>query len=171
MFILIDVPEQVIDERIKHRVICPKCQTPRNIKLLATPFPGYDEEKDEYYLMCDNPECEKAVMGKKEGDELGIETIKGRLENDDQLIRNVFNLHGVPKVYLRNAIPVDLAADFIDDYEITPEFTYEKDEEGKVAIVEKGYTVKDDNGIESYSLLAPPVVVAMVKQIVKILDL
>ncbi|MDP3795366.1 MAG: nucleoside monophosphate kinase, partial [bacterium] len=31
-FIFIDVPEAVIDERLKYRVICPACQSPRNVR-------------------------------------------------------------------------------------------------------------------------------------------
>ena len=42
IFILIDVPNSVIDERIKYRVVCPKCHTPRNLKLLATKQVEYD---------------------------------------------------------------------------------------------------------------------------------
>lgn len=171
MFILIDVPEAVIDERMKGRVVCPKCSTPRGLKLLATSFAGYDEEKKEFYLMCDNPSCNKERMVSKEGDELGIEAIRDRIEMDDQLIRKVFELHGVPKVFLRNSIPVELANDVVDKYEVTPMFEYEKDDKGNVTISEKPWSIKDDNGIESYSLLAPPVVVSMVKQIIKTLGL
>ena len=36
IFVLIDVPEKVIDERIKYRRVCSKCQTSRNFKLLPT---------------------------------------------------------------------------------------------------------------------------------------
>jgi len=35
IFILINVPTSVIDERIKWRRVCPKCQTSRNLKLYA----------------------------------------------------------------------------------------------------------------------------------------
>lgn len=171
MFILIDVPEAVIDERMKYRVVCPKCSTPRNTKLLATSYAGYDEEKKEFYLMCDNPACYKTRMEAKEGDELGIEAIRDRIEMDDKLIRKVFDLHGVPKVFLRNSVPVELANDVIDKYEITPMYEYEKTASGEVEIQEKPWTVTDDNNIKSYSLLAPPVVVSMVKQIVKVLEL
>ena len=45
VFILIDVPTTVIDERIKFRVICPICHTSRNLKLLATKNVEYDEKR------------------------------------------------------------------------------------------------------------------------------
>ncbi|GAH85931.1 unnamed protein product, partial [marine sediment metagenome] len=78
IFILIDVPEAVIDERIKHRKVCPKCQTPRNLKLHPTKEIGYDQKRKEFYLICDNPDCENARMISKEGDKLGIEPIRKR---------------------------------------------------------------------------------------------
>src|SRR3989344_3581358 len=33
MLVFISLPESVIDERIKYRVVCPKCRTPRNLRL------------------------------------------------------------------------------------------------------------------------------------------
>ena len=172
VFILIDVPMNVIDERIKYRKICPNCQTSRNLKLLATSKVGYDPEKNEYYLMCDNPECNGAVMVQKEGDEQGIEPIRERLEKDDYLIKQAFSLYGIPKVLLRNAIPADVAFDYVDDYEVTPEYVYQYDQASKkVEVSEKPYIVKDDAGVDSCSLLPPPVVVSMIKQLVTIFDL
>ncbi len=166
VFVAISIPESVIDERMKYRVVCPECQTPRSLKLLATKKVGYDKNKKEYYLMCDDPQCGDAVMKGKEGDELGIETVRERLELDDKLIQKVLNLHGVPKVLLRNAVPVDQAKDNVDDYEITPQCEYEGEDEIKV--IEKPWTIKDDQGVESYSLMAPAVVVSMIKQLAKI---
>jgi adenylate kinase family enzyme len=57
-FILIDVPESVIDERIKYRVVCPICHTSRNTKLLLTSKVEYDDKKRQFYLICDNPDCQ-----------------------------------------------------------------------------------------------------------------
>jgi len=169
-FVLIDIPIAVIDERIKCRVICPNCHTPRSLKLNATTIVGFDPDKKEYFLKCDNPECKEATMIGKEGDELGIEPIRDRLEADEELIKKAFSLYGVPKVLLRNSVPVAEAIDWIDDYEITPEYTYELDEKtGKIAIGGKPYMVKDDEGVESYSLLPAPVVLAMIRQIAEIL--
>jgi len=172
IFAAIDIPEAVIDERMKYRVVCPICHTPRNLKLFATKEVGYDEEKKEFFLKCDNPECDNARMSAKEGDNMGIESIRDRLEMDDALINKVFKLHGVPKVLVRNAVPADRAKELVDEYEITPEYYYEYDENTKsVKTLERPYTVKDDEGVEVYSLLAPPVAVSLIKQLVKALGL
>ncbi|MDD5731294.1 MAG: nucleoside monophosphate kinase [Patescibacteria group bacterium] len=170
IFIAIDIPETIIDERMRNRVVCPKCQTPRSLKLLATDKVGYDKTKKEFYLICDDPKCGGARMVAKEGDNLGIEAIRDRLELDQKLIEKVFSLHGVPKILLRNAIPVSEADKLVDNYEITPEFYYEL-ENGKVIKKEKPWTVKDDEGIESVSLIAPPVVLSLIKQLHRLLIL
>lgn len=171
VLVFIDVPESVIDERIKYRVVCPICKTPRNTRLLATKDVGYDEEKKEFYLMCDTPTCNKARMYPKEGDELGIEPIRARLEADDQVFRQLLGLNGIPKIYLRNSIPVDKAKDFVDDYEITPGYEYERDAAtGKITTIEKPWVIKDDNGVPSYSLLPPAVVAGLIDQIAKVLE-
>lgn len=172
MFILIDIPESVIDERIKYRVVCPECQTSRNKKLLITSKVEYDEETGQFHLLCDNPTCSGPRMVPKEGDELGIETIRPRLEKDEQIIRNVFALHGVPKILLRNHIPASEADNYFDSYEITPEYGFVWDKkERSVRITKKRWTVKDDNGVECFSLLAPPVVVSLIKQLSDVLEL
>lgn len=167
VFVLIDVPEAVIDARIKWRRVCPKCQTPRNLKLLPTSQVGYDEEEKEFYLICDN--C-GVRMEKKEGDELGIEPIRERLTKEGELMKKALGLYGIPKILLRNSIPVSMAKDYVDDYEITPEYYFER-ENGKVLIKEKPWKFLDDEGIESYSLLPQPVVVSLLKQLVEVLGL
>jgi len=183
IFILIDVPEAVIDERIKWRRICPKCQTPRNLKLYPTKEVGFDRKKTTthpppshkwapFYLICDNPACQGAKMVSKEGDERGIEPIRERLKMDEKLMEKAFSLYGIPKVLLRNSVPVKEAKNYIDDYEITPEYIYEWDEKTKsVKIIEKPWQVRDDEGIPSYSLLPPPVVVSLIKQMIEVLNL
>ena len=168
VFIGIDIPEQVIDQRMKSRVVCPRCHTPRSLKLLPTQEAGYDQKKKEFYLMCDEPDCDKAKMVAKEGDNLGIESVRDRLELDEKLINKIFSLHGIPKVLLRNALPVSEAEKLVDKYEITPEYDYELIKENKVKTKEKPWTVKDDQGREIYSLLAPPVVVSLIKQLYNI---
>ena len=108
----------------------------------------------------------------KEGDELGIEPIKARLEKDAELIEQAFSLYGIPKVLLRNSVPVKDAKEFVDDYEITPEYYYEWDKDKKKVLVkEKPWVVLDDEGVESVSLLAQPVVVSLIKQIAKVFNL
>ncbi len=172
LFICIDIPEAVIDERMKYRVVCPKCKTPRNLKLLATKFVGYDKETGKFKMMCDNPECEKAVMVSKEGDELGIETIRERLNLDQSLIEKVMSIYGVPKILLRNAVPADRTTELTDDYEVTPEYVFKYNEAtDQVDVSEKPWSIKDDFGIESNSLLSPPVVVSLIRQLAKVLGL
>ena len=172
IFVLIDVPTSIIDERVKFRVICPLCQTSRNLKLLATKNVQFDKETGKFSLICDNPDCKGAVMGTKEGDEQGIEPIRARLEKDEMLVKEVAKLQGIPKVFLRNAIPVGQTKDLTDDYEITPEYVYKLDEKtGKVETIEKAWEVKDDEGTLSNSLMPPPVVVSLIKQLVKVLGL
>jgi len=172
IFVLIDVPESIIDERIKYRRICPICQTSRNLRLLSTKKVGYDEKEKKFFLMCDNPECSGARMIQKEGDEAGIGPIKERLDKDEKLIKQAFSLYGISKILLRNSVPKEKAKDFVDDYEVTPEFVYEWDEKRKSArIKEKPWEIIDDEGNISYSLMPPPVVVSLVKQMVEVLGL
>ncbi len=173
--VFIDVPEAVIDERMKYRVVCPLCQSPRNVKLLRTKDVGYDTAKKEFYLLCDNPSCAgygKSRMIAKEGDELGIEAIRERIEIDRKVMQSLLELQGVPKVYLRNSIPADVAKEYVDDYEITPSYRYEYDEgSGGVKVIEEPWVVKDDEGKEAYSLLPAPVAVALIKQTARVLGL
>lgn len=171
--VFIDVPESVIDERMKYRVVCPICQTPRNIKLLRTKEVGYDEKEKRFYLLCDNPSCDgygKSRMVSKEGDELGIEAIRERIEIDGKVMKTLLGLEGVPKVYLRNSIPVAAAKEYVDDYEITPAYRYELKGD-KVEVIEEPWVLKDDEGVDSYSLLPAPVALALIKQTAQVLGL
>jgi len=165
VFIAIDIPEFVIDERMKNRVVCPECHTPRSLKLLTTPEVGYDQEKKEFYLICDNPKFNNVRMGSKEGDNAGIESIRDRLELDEKLIETVFSLHGVPKILLRNSIPTKDVNGLVDDYEITPEYSYQLNPDNSVKTIESEWIIKDDEGQDAYSLLAPAVVVSLIKQL------
>ena len=173
IFVAINIPESVLDERMRNRVVCPKCQAPRNLTTFPTKEAGYDKDTEQFFLKCDNPECEGARMVGKEGDNAGIESIRDRLELDDKLIKKVMSLHGIPKILLRNAIPVNsIQNDIVDEYEITPKYIFKYDEQNnKVTINEEPWIVKDDEGNDSYSLLAPPVVVGLLKQLVKALEL
>ncbi len=170
-FTLIDVPENVIDERVKWRRVCPECKTSRSVKLLPTSDIEYDKENDEFHLLCDNPSCSAVRMEKKEGDEAGIAPLRERLDMDEQLIKQAFNLYGIPKILLRNSVPVDVASEYVSDYELTPAYDYEWNEEkGEVEIKETPWIIEDDNGVKSYSLMAPPVVVSFIKQLADILN-
>ncbi|MEW6408432.1 MAG: nucleoside monophosphate kinase [Patescibacteria group bacterium] len=171
-FVFIDVPDLIIDERIKFRVVCPICHTPRNLKLLPTKNVGYDKKSKTFYLMCDNPTCNKARMVPKEGDELGIEPIRARLEVDNQIFQKLLTLTGIPKIYLRNSIPKDKAKEYVDDYEITPQYSYKYDQKsGRVEVMEKPWIVKNNEGVESISLLPPAVVISFIKQTAQVLGL
>jgi adenylate kinase family enzyme len=172
--IFINVPNSIIDERIKYRVICPACKTPRNLKLLATSEVGWDEEQEQFYLKCDNVDCTEVGtrMVGKEGDELGIDPIRERIELDNKIFQQLLQLQGVDKIYLRNSVPVDMAQTEVDNYELTPAYSYVYHPENKtVETVEQPWTVKDDNNIESYSFLPAAVVLSLIKQMSKVLGL
>ena len=172
MFILIDIPESVIDERIKYRVVCPNCKNTRNIKLLITSKYEYDEKEKKFYLLCDSPRCTGGFrMLPKEGDNLGIGPIRDRLNKDEEILRKAFNLYGIPKILLRNHVPVSESKNYFDDYEITPEYVMKLNPKTKkVEVTEKPWSVKDDNGKPCYSLLAAPVVIPLLKQMADILE-
>ncbi len=169
-FVLIDIPRAVIDERIKYRRVCPSCQTSRNFKLLPTSKIEYDSKEKQFYLLCDNPKCSSIRLLSKEGDEKGIGPIKTRMKRDEKLIARAFSLYGAPKILLRNSLPSKLVSRYVDNYEITPEYIFQWDEkEKKVKTKEKPWVVLDDQGVESVSLLAPPVVLSLIKQIARLL--
>jgi len=171
VFVMIDVPTTVIDERVKSRVICPICNTSRSLKLLPTKQVEYDKETGKFHLICDNSSCKGTRMVVKEGDEQGIEPIRERLNKDELLIKQAMNLQGLPKILLRNSIPVDKVKEYTDDYEITPEFEYVLKGDGSIETKEKPWQVKDDEGNDVNSLMPPPVVVSLIKQLVKSLGL
>ena len=167
--IFIDIPESVIDARIKGRVICSKCQTSRHLSLLPTSKIAFDQSTSEYYLNCDKADCDGGRMKRKEGDDQGIGPIKDRLDLDGTLMEMAKELHGIQKIFLRNAIPVDKVKDLYDDYEVTPEFYYEQNEAGEIITKTKAWVIKDDSGIDSISLMAPAVVSILLKQLADIL--
>ncbi len=170
LFILIDIPESVIDERIKYRTVCPICHAAPNKKLLITSKIEYDPKTKEFTLICDNPSCKGAKTVRKEGDDLGIDPLRPRLAKDEEILKKTFNLHGIPKILLRNHVPVVEAKKYYDNYELTPEYVLSwNGENKKVEVAQKSWTIKDDNGVESYSLLAAPVMVSLLKQMVEVL--
>ncbi len=175
IFVLIDIPESVIAERIKYRVVCPICQTSRSTKLLITSKIDYDQKSKKFYLLCDNPDCKgngTARMVGKQGDEMGLGPIRDRLNSDEELLRKAFSLYGVPKILLRNHVPVTEVKKKFDGYEITPEYVLNWNvKSSKVEVTEKPWSIKDDNGTECNSLLAAPVVAAFIKQLPEALEL
>jgi len=172
VFILIDVPENVINERIKYRVVCPQCHTPRNLKLHLAKEIRYDEKNKEFYFICGNSDCQGIRMIPKEGDELGIKPIRERLKMDEKLIERAFSLHGIPRILLRNSIPIEIAKNYVDDYEITPEYFFQWNEKiKKVEVIKTPWVISDDEGIPSYNLLPSAMVVSLIKQMVEVLNL
>lgn len=170
IFVAISIPESILDARMRARVVCPICHAPRSLKLMRTQKIGWDEEKKEFYLICDDPACGGARMVAKEGDDLGIESIRARLELDEKLIEQAFALHGIPKILLRNAVPVDFAKENMDAYELTPEYDYALKDNGDIEVIEKPWTIRDDDGNEVHSLLAAPVVLSLIKHLAKVLQ-
>jgi adenylate kinase family enzyme len=171
LFVLIDIAESIIDQRFKTRVVCPNCGIPRNPKLALTSNIEYDKREKKFYLRCDNPDCgSRARLVPKEGDNLGIEPIRQRLIEDEKILRLAFDLYGVPKILLRNHIPVKVARKYFDDYEITPEYGFKWNSRAeKVEVLEKPWIIKDDNGVDCFSLLPAPVVTVMIKEIAEVL--
>src|SRR3989338_3586780 len=133
-FAFIDIPDTILDARIGGRVICPICKTPRHIKLLKTKRVGYDRATNDYYLISDTPTCNGARMVAKEGDELGIEAIRDRIEVDEKVMRTLLGLQGVPKILIRNSVPVGQAKSMVNDYELTPSYTYSYDAKKKKVV-------------------------------------
>ena len=65
---------------------------------------------------------------------------------------------------LRNSLPVDSAREYVDDYEITPEYYYER-ENGEIKVKERPWVVPDEKGVKSYSLLPQPVAVSLSRHV------
>lgn len=169
-FIMIDIPMSVIDERLKYRVVCPKCKSSRSPKLLLTKDIRFNPKTDKFELYCDYPDCVGTKMLPREGDDLGIDPVRPRLEKDEIVLKRAFELHGMPKILLRNHVPAVDALKYYDEYELTPEYVLTQDSKtSKVLVGEKPWTIKDDNGVVSHSLLAPAVIVSLLKQLAEVL--
>ncbi len=169
IFIMIHLPLAVIDERIKYRRICPNCKRSYNLKLLPTEKIEYDKEKDEFYLVCDDSECNNARLVSKQGDDKGIENIIPRIKKDLKLMEMAENLYGVPKVHMYNALEKQDAFNYVQDYEVTAEYSYTY-ENGKVVKHTSPWHVVD-NGKEYYSLLSSPVLLQLLKQLADIFNI
>ena len=97
---------------------------------------------------------------------MGIKPIASRLQRDEELLKRAIRPYGIPKIFLRNAIPVQEAKEYVDEYEITPKYSYRWDKtRQKVEVKKRPWVVKDDEGLPSYSLLPAPVVVSLIKQL------
>lgn len=170
LFVLINAPFAVLEGRIKSRVVCPICKTPRSVTLNPTQYVGYDEEKKEFYIMCDKESCNKARMIAKEGDDLGLLPIRDRILTDIALMDKARNLYGVPKIELYNAFETNDALELFEEYEITTEDEFYFDDHGEIQKRSHLWEVEDD-GKKYYSLYPPAVVVQLIKQIVSTFDL
>lgn len=170
-FILIDVPEYIIDARMKNRTVCPKCHTSKNILINPSKFIKYDSSIKSFYFLCDNPNCSgfgEARYVPKEGDEFGIESIRKRLQLDQDLMEKACNLHGVQKVLIGSTIPCNIADNFIEDYE--KQERYEFNPKGNNVVVSKApWIVKDDSGVDCFTPYAATFVVNLFLQMHSIL--
>lgn len=175
-FVLIDVPESLINLRMTGRRVCPLCSTSKNISLNPSKF-VIEEPKgsNSFYLLCDNEACEgykRQKLVAKEGDSEGIESIRGRLDAEGELMKVANSLQGIPKVLLKNTIPVTQSSSYVDEFEISPSFSYSIGSGlpgGEVKILRNPLVLSDDIGIESHSLSGASIVVSMVNQIYNIL--
>lgn len=168
LFILINAPITVLDERMKQRRTCLTCGNSRNISLLPTKEIGYDAEKDEYYLVCDLPGCTGGRMVTKEGDHLGMETIKDRIMLDIEVMERARKLYGIPIIEMYNSLEQDKAFEYMDPYEFTSECVYSRNPDGSIEVNKKLWEVNDGEE-KYYSLLPPGVVVQLVKQLARVL--
>ncbi len=170
-FVLIDVPESVIDARMKNRVVCPECHTSKSVLINPTKFVRYDKEANEYYFLCDNPNCkgfETARYQAKEGDMAGIESIRGRLELDQDLIAKATALYGIPKILVRSTIPTTTAKDVIEDYEVQKCYTFSGMGDTIISSTSP-WVVKDDAGVDCVTPYAATFVVNIFSQLHAIL--
>ena len=110
-------------------------------------------------------------MVAKASDALGMAPLKERIALDEEVSRTLFGLQGVPKVFIRNAVPVKEAKKAVDDYELTPAYRYELDKSGGVRIIQEPWVVEDKDGNPVHSLLPAAVAVSLIRQVVKVLDL
>ncbi len=166
LFILINIPIKIIDDRMKTRRICPVCKLSRSLQFNPTSIAK--QEDGEVYFVCDNVNCEgdNEKLVPKEGDEKGLENIKERIINDFELMEIVRKMYGIPKIELYNAIEVDKAKDLVEDYEVTKSYRYEL-ENNKVNILKEPYKIAVQ-GKEFYSLRPEAVVVQLIKQLFEV---
>lgn len=164
VFIMINAPITVLDERMKQRRTCLTCGNSRSITLLPTKELGYDKETDEYYLICDFPGCKGGRMVTKEGDEKGIEYLKSRIVADIEVMGRARKLYGIPKIELYNSLDKDKALNYVDPYECTSECVYAHDDEGKISISKTLWELHDGEN-SYYSLLPAAVITQLVKQL------
>lgn len=167
-FVLINLPNEIIDARIRGRRICPTCKTSRNI-VLAPSTLQEKKEDGSVVLMCDNTECKPQEMVKKEGDDKGIGLIADRIIIDLQVMEAARKMHGIPKIELYNSVEKAKALELSDEYEYTVEHEY-KTEKGEIVHTTKPFSVVND-GVEYLSYMQAVVVIPFVRQLCDIFGL
>jgi len=169
-FVHIEIPKAVIEARYAGRRVCPKCGNSRNLPLLLTPEIRYDSDTGEFILLCDNPSCDHQELVRKQADDAGMQAVEKRNQDTQELMDEVrkytddkYNLT------LQNGLKV---GEEIEDYEVTQVFDLEVDEDtGKITKIPTPLVVKDDDGDDSYSLMAATVVKDFLKQLATGLEL
>lgn len=162
-FMFINVPIKLIDIRIKDRRVCPKCGNSKNLTTNPSSICDIDKNTNETIMYCDKPNCTKEIMVPKEGDNLGVQNIADRIEADLELIGMARNLYGIPKIEVFNSIPVSEVEKYLNDFEVTKEYYFEK-EHGKIVRKEKDL-IFEENGEKYVSLLPSANVVQIMRQI------
>lgn len=164
-FVLIHVPEALLAERVTSRYVCPECNVSKNIKLNPSQFILYDSDLEEPYMLCDNRDCvsyNRARLVRKEGDDLGLEPIRVRLEGDAALMKAIKDtINGIPTLDIYSSVPVEFASDYYEDYEITKAYNYLYSNSG-LEIKQEPWVFSDDNGTDSYGLAAAAVVLSLI---------
>ncbi len=172
-FVELDCPDDVLVQRQLHRVVCPECQTPRNVKVLLTEQIEYDEDSGEYHLICDNKECDNVRMKKKYANVTAddIDKIKAVQDQVKELIHHVREKAAHCHIKVSNHVHVDDAGNHDPD-DFTLEASFDWDPESKKVIKNfKPWIIKDDEGREAYSRWPDPVVAELVKALSEWLDL
>jgi len=168
LYLLIDCPEEVLKMRMQGRRVCPNCSNSRNIDLLLTDNIGYDPESTEFYLVCDNPDCNEVRMIDKKGDEEGYESILERNNLTVELMNVIRKKYPEMTITVSNAVEVNEAKSH-DQGDFTEKAFLTWDPKGKKVIKNFGsLVVTDDDGkTKVLSRYAEPVVVDIVKEFVK----
>lgn len=170
VFIEINCPEEVLIRRYVDRRVCPVCQTPRNIKLLLTKEVEYDEKNGEFHLVCDRPECKRARMVMKQGDKDGIDRVRERQREVQEMIDHIKVKAPHLHIAVHNTVPLEEA----HKHEMT-DFTEEAEliwdpEKKEVVRKFKPMIATDDEGRKAYSRWPEPVVVDMIDRLAGWLD-
>lgn len=150
-FVLIQLEEAMIDARMKNRVVCPICGMSKNYLSNPSSIVYWDSSTNSVRFKCDSSVCpgyNKQDLAQKEGDSLGKEFIRDRLDTDDQLLKKAYSLHGIPKILLTSSVPVSEASNYLEDYEIQPTISFEF-RNGQIVREDKPWIFLADNGVES----------------------